>query len=138
MPRSLKDFEQLLLLKLEVKSGALGNLEALWQSKPYRLFGEPVDENPPKRRSRYEIALIRKFVEAKRSAARQVKVMQHLGDAHRSPLARISWSDPKNPVPELVMFGFCEEGHSVYLLHAEGTWKVPQHRKTRHPEVARE
>ena len=32
MPRSIKDFEQLLLFELEVKPGTLGNLEALWRS----------------------------------------------------------------------------------------------------------
>jgi hypothetical protein len=32
MPRSIKDFKQLLLFEREVKLGALGNLEALRQS----------------------------------------------------------------------------------------------------------
>ena len=64
--------------------------------------------------------------------------MQRLGDVHRSPLPRVSGSNPQDPVPKLVMFRFREEGHPVYLLYAEGTRNVLQYRETRHPEIAGE
>src|ERR1700758_4230112 len=138
MPRSVHDFEQLLLFKVELEFRAVGNLETFWQSQSYGLFREPVHQNPSKQWSRYEIALIRKFVESRRTAACQIEMVQHLRHVHRSPLAWISRSDSKNSVPKLIVFCFCEEGHSVYLLHTEKTRNVLQHRKTRHPKVARE
>src|SRR5271169_5931757 len=138
LPGSIHDFEQLLLFKVEIEFRPVGNLETFWQSQSYGLFREPVNQNPTKYCSRYEIALIWKCVEAERTATRQVKVMQHLGDAHGSPLARVSRSNPENLVPKLAVFRFREEGHSVYLLHPEQAWNVFQHRETRHPKVARE
>src|ERR1700751_3650720 len=138
MPRSIHDFEQLLLFKVEIEFRSVGNLETFWQSQPYGLLREPVNQYPSKQCSRYEVALIGKFVETKRTAACQIEMVQHLRDVHRSPLARISRSSPKNPVPKLVVYGFRKESHSVYLLHTERTWNVLQHRKTRHPKVARE
>src|SRR5260370_9449984 len=138
MPGSIPDFEQLLLFKVEIEFRAVGNLETFWQSQPYRLLRKPVNQYPSKQCSRYEIALIGKPVETQRTAACQIEMVQHLRDVHRSPLARVSKGNPKNPVPKLVVFRFREEGHSVYLLHTERTRNVLQHRKTRHPKVARE
>src|SRR6266851_5393038 len=119
MPRCIHDFEQLLLFKVDVEFRAVGNLEIFWQSQSHGLFREPVHQNPSKQCSRYEIALTRKFVESQRTAACQIEMVQHLRDVHRSPLARVSRSNSKNSVPKLVVFCFCEEGHSVYLLHTE-------------------
>jgi hypothetical protein len=42
--------------------------------------------------------------------------MQHLGDVHGPPLAPVRRSNSENPVPKLVVFCFCKEGDSVYLL----------------------
>ncbi len=112
-------FEQLLPFKVEVEFRAVGNLETFWQSQPYGLLREPVNQYPSKQCSRYQIALIGKFVETQRTAACQIEMVQHLRDVHRSPLARVSRSNSKNSVPKLVVFCFCEEGHSVYLLHTE-------------------
>src|SRR6266446_10452120 len=83
-------------------------------------------------------AVLKSLHEAsQRTAARQIEMVQHLRDVHRSPLARAIRSNPEKPVPKLVVFRFREEGHSVYLLHTERTRNVLQHRETRHPGVAR-
>ena len=73
MPGSIHDFEQLLLFKVEVELRAVGYLEALRQVQPYGLFREPVHQNPSKQRSRQEIALIRKFVEAECTATPKLR-----------------------------------------------------------------
>src|ERR1700758_4576176 len=64
--------------------------------------------------------------------------MQHLCDGHRSPLPWIRRCDPENPVSKLVEFFFGEERVPLHLLHSEVAWNVFQHRKARHPKVARE
>src|SRR6266436_3261485 len=119
MPGCIHDFEQLLFFKVEVEFRAVGNLETFWQSQPYGLLREPVNQYPTKQCSRYEVALIGKIVETKRTAACQIEMVQRLRDVHRSPSARASRSNSENPVPKLVVFCFCEEGHSVCLLHTE-------------------
>src|SRR6266403_3606515 len=105
-PGSIHDFEQLLLFKVEVEFRAVGNLETFWQSQPYRLLRKPVNQYPSKQCPRHEIALIGKLVETQRTAACQIEMVQHLRDVHRSPLARVSRGNPKNPVPKLVVFRF--------------------------------
>src|SRR4029077_2993028 len=138
LPGSIHDFEELLLFKVEIEFRPVGNLETFWQSQSYGLLREPVNQYPSKQCSRYEIALIGKFVESQRTAACQIEMVQHLGNVHRSPLPRVSRSNPENPVPKLIVFRFREEGLSVYLLHTEITRNVLQHRDARHPDVARE
>ena len=131
MPRSIEDFEQLLLFEVEVKLCVVGNLEAFWQSQPHRLPRKPVNQNPSEHCPRYEIALIWKCVEAKRTATRQIEVMQHLADVHRSPPARVRRSNPENRVPKLVALCFCEERQAVYwIVVAVGTavTRRPPHR----------
>jgi hypothetical protein len=66
------------------------------------------------------------------------KAVRKVEICRQTPLPRVSRSNPESPVPKLAVFRFREEGHSVYLLHTERTRNVLQHRKTRHPQVARE
>src|ERR1700752_772091 len=134
----MQNLEQLLLFELEVKCCVVRDLESLRKAQSHWLLGIPVHENPSKDRARYEIALVWKVIETKRATTGQVEVMQHLCDGHRSPLPWIRWCDPENPVPKLVEFFFGEERVPVHLLHSEVAWNVFQHRKARHPKVARE
>src|SRR5258707_15104912 len=80
MPGCIHDFEQLLFFKVEVEFRAVGNLETFWQSQPYGLLREPVNQYPSKQCSRYQIALIGKFVETQGTAACQIEMVQHLRD----------------------------------------------------------
>ena len=57
---------------------------------------------------------------------------------HCSPLSWVLRSDPENSVPKVVAHCVREEGHTVYLLHTKRARYILQHRKTRHPKVARE
>src|SRR5258707_13277361 len=61
LPGSIHDFEQLLLVKVEIELRPVGNLETFSQSQSYGLFREPVNQNPTKYCSEYEIAFIWKW-----------------------------------------------------------------------------
>ena len=98
-------------------AGAVGKWKAFFAFQ--RLLGIPVHENPSKDCAGYEIALVWKFIETKRTTTGQVEVMQHLCDGHRSPLPWIRWCDPENAAPKLVEFFFGEERVPVHLLHSE-------------------
>src|SRR5277367_1580219 len=95
------------------------NFEAGWKPQADRLLRIPIDENPFEERPRSQITLVGKIVEALRASARQVEMVKHLVNLHRSPLTlrvgRRTLYAPAILLPRLLR----EKEISIDLLHAE-------------------
>src|ERR1700675_4551161 len=113
------------------------NFEARREAQANGLLRIAVNENPFEKRSGDQIALVRKIVEALRTSACKVEMVNHLVDFHSSPLAPRIQRHTLDTSPILLPLLLREKEISIDLLCTKRPRDVTSYRDPRDPEVAR-
>src|SRR5882757_10032135 len=113
------------------------NFEACREAQANGLLRIPVNENPFEKRSRDQIALVGKIVEALRTSACKVEMVKHLVDFHGSPLAPRIRRHTLDTSPILLPLLLREKEIPIDLLCTKGPRDVTSYRDPRNPKVTR-